>query len=64
MKRVKITDAGRSVTRRLNAARLAGFQHFADSLTEAERAALSPALQVLLKRLEIAACRPDQDLAP
>ena len=34
MKRVNITDAGRAVIRRLNAARLAGFQQFAEALTE------------------------------
>jgi DNA-binding MarR family transcriptional regulator len=62
MKRVDITDAGRSVTRKLNAARLAGFQQFARSLSDAERAALAPALDELLKRPDVAACRPDEDL--
>ncbi len=59
MKRVNITDAGRAVIRRLNAARLAGFQQFAQSLTDAERRALAPALHELLQRADIAACRPE-----
>ncbi len=63
MKRVNITDAGRAVSRRLNAARLAGLQQFAQSLTEAEREALATALNRLLERPEIAACRPE-DLQP
>jgi hypothetical protein len=56
---VNITDAGRAVSRRLNAARLAGLQQFAQSLTDAEREALAPALNRLLERPEIAACRPE-----
>ena len=63
MKRVNITDVGRAVSRRLNAARLAGFQQFAQTLTEAERQTLATALSRLLERPEIAACRPE-DLTP
>lgn len=59
MKRVNVTEAGRAVIRRLNAARLAGLEQFAASLTDAERAALAPALTELLNRPDIAACRPD-----
>jgi DNA-binding MarR family transcriptional regulator len=59
MKRVNITDDGRAVIRRLNAARLAGFQQFVQTLTEAEHEALAPALNRLLERPEIAACRPE-----
>jgi DNA-binding MarR family transcriptional regulator len=59
MKRVNITDAGRAVIRRLNAARFAGLEQFARSLTDAERLALAPALTELLKRPDLAACRPE-----
>jgi DNA-binding MarR family transcriptional regulator len=59
MKRVNVTDDGRAVIRRLNAARLAGLEQFAASLTDPERAALAPALTELLNRPEIAACRPE-----
>jgi DNA-binding MarR family transcriptional regulator len=60
MKRLHITDPGRAVIRQLNAARLAGFQQFAQSLTDAERRALAAALTKLLERPEIAACRPEE----
>jgi DNA-binding MarR family transcriptional regulator len=59
MKRVTVTDAGRAVIRRLNAARLAGLEQFSASMTDAERDALAPALTELLNRPDIAACRPD-----
>jgi DNA-binding MarR family transcriptional regulator len=59
MKRVNVTGAGRAVIRRLNAARLAGLEQFAASLTDAERQTLAPALAELLNRPDIAACRPD-----
>jgi DNA-binding MarR family transcriptional regulator len=59
MKRVSITAAGRAVIRRLNAARLAGLEQFADSLSEAERTALADALDRLLQRADVAACRPE-----
>jgi DNA-binding MarR family transcriptional regulator len=61
MKRLHITDAGRAVIRQLNAARLAGFQQFAQSLTGAERRTLAPALAQLLEHPEIAACRRDAE---
>jgi DNA-binding MarR family transcriptional regulator len=57
MKRVRLTVSGRSVIRRLNAARLTGLESFAQTLTKAERRALAPALSKLLERQEIAACR-------
>jgi DNA-binding MarR family transcriptional regulator len=59
MKRVNVTEAGRAVIRRLNAARLAGLEQFAASLTDGEREALAAALTELLTRPDIAACRPD-----
>jgi DNA-binding MarR family transcriptional regulator len=61
MKRVSATDAGRSVIRRLNAARLSGLEQFTQTLTDAERRKLSAALSKLLERDEVAACRPDRE---
>jgi DNA-binding MarR family transcriptional regulator len=57
MKQVTITDAGRSVIHRLNAARLNGLQQFVDNLTDTERGALDGALEQLLLRPDVAACR-------
>jgi len=57
MKRVTITGDGRSVIRRLNAARLTGLQQFVNDLNEGERGALASALGQLLERPEVAACR-------
>ncbi len=59
MKRVSLTDSGRSVIRRLNAARLNGLEQFAQTLTDAERRKLAPALSKLLERDDVAACRPE-----
>jgi DNA-binding MarR family transcriptional regulator len=59
MKRVGLTDSGRSVIRRLNAARLNGLQQFAQTLTDAERRKLAAALSKLLERDDVAACRPE-----
>jgi DNA-binding MarR family transcriptional regulator len=59
MKRVCLTDAGRTVIRRLNAARLSGLEQFATSLTTAERRSLASALSKLLERDDVAACRPE-----
>ncbi len=59
MKRVSLTDKGRQVIRRLNAARLSGLQQFAENLNEVERDRLSAALSKLLERQEIAECRPE-----
>ena len=61
MKRVCLTDDGRAVIRRLNAARLNGLLNFTDSLTATEQDSLANALQQLLERPEIAACRPETD---
>jgi DNA-binding MarR family transcriptional regulator len=57
MKRVTITDQGRTVIHRLNAARLNGLQQFVDHLTDTERDALAGALEQLLRRPDVAACR-------
>ena len=59
MKRVSLTDNGRSVIRRLNAARLSGLEQFARTLTDAERRTLSAALSKLLERDDVSACRPE-----
>lgn len=59
MKRVRLTDRGRAVIRRLNAARLNGLEQFAETLTDAERRKLAAALSKLLERDDVAACRPE-----
>ena len=59
MKRVCLTDGGRTVIRRLNAARLSGLEQFAKTLSPAERRALAAALTKLLERDALAACRPE-----
>jgi DNA-binding MarR family transcriptional regulator len=59
MKRIRITDDGRSVVMRLNAARLGGLEQFASTLNETERVAVSSALATLMKRPDIAACKPE-----
>jgi DNA-binding MarR family transcriptional regulator len=59
MKRVSVTDDGRSVIRRLNAARLSRLEQFTQTLTDVERRKLSAALSKLLERDEISACRPE-----
>ena len=59
MKRVCLTDGGRTAIRRLNAARLSGLEQFVDDLTTPEKESLAQALQRLLEREDIAACRPE-----
>ena len=59
MKRVCLTDGGRTAIRRLNAARLSGLEQFSNNLTSTERGSLAQALQQLLEREDIAACRPE-----
>jgi DNA-binding MarR family transcriptional regulator len=56
---MQVTESGRSVTRRLNAARLGGLEQFTQTLTDAERDSLSQALSKLLERDQVAACRPE-----
>jgi DNA-binding MarR family transcriptional regulator len=59
MKRVWLTDAGRSVPQALNEARLSALQDLMGSLDEEEADALGRALQLILaRREEIAAYRP------
>jgi DNA-binding MarR family transcriptional regulator len=59
MKRVRLTEAGRSVIRQLNAARLNGLEQFTQDLNDDERQMLAGALQQLLQRPDIAVCRPE-----
>ena len=59
MKRVSLTDAGRAVIRRLNAARLSGLEQFTETLNDAERRKLAGALSKLLQREDVSACRPE-----
>jgi len=59
MKRVCLTDGGRTVIRRLNAARLSGLEQFTKTLTTPERRSLAAALSRLLEREDVAACRPE-----
>lgn len=61
LKRVEVTEAGRQVVRRLNEARLAYLEQFAEDLTESERNRLVGALAPLLEREPISACRPDRE---
>jgi DNA-binding MarR family transcriptional regulator len=60
MKRVRLTDDGRAVIRRLNAARLSGFESFAQTLNPTEHEQLAQALATLLEqRPDLADCRPE-----
>ena len=62
MKRVALTENGRAAIRRLNAARLSGLEQFTDGLTAAERASLATALEQLIRRDDIKACRPEETI--
>ena len=64
IKRLEVTEAGREIVRRLNEARLAYLEQFAQSLTESERAQLLDALAPLLARHAIDARRPDGSNRP
>lgn len=60
MKRVSIADQGRAAIRQLNAARMDGLELFVDTLTPQERTKLAAAVQKLLARPDVAACRLEQ----
>jgi hypothetical protein len=47
------------VIRKLNSARLNGLEQFTQTLNDDERRALGDALQVLLRRPDVAVCRPE-----
>lgn len=59
MKRISLTEEGRTVIRKLNAAQLSGIEQFTHDLNDSEREPLRAALAVLLQRPELAACRPE-----
>jgi DNA-binding MarR family transcriptional regulator len=59
MKRVRVTDRASGVIRKINAARLSGLEDFASGLSDSERRTLAGALEALLQRPEVAACRPE-----
>jgi len=62
MKRVRLTDAGRTVPQALNEARLSALQELLGSLGDEEAAALQHALSLILeRRAEIAAYRPVEE---
>jgi DNA-binding MarR family transcriptional regulator len=64
MKRVSLTDAGRTVPRALNEARLSALQELMSSLVDEEALALEHALNLILQRREdIAAYRPTEERA-
>lgn len=58
-KRISVTAEGRTVIRKLNAAQLSGIEQFTNDLNDGERTLLSAALSELLKRSELAVCRPE-----
>jgi len=57
-KRIVITEAGEQTIARMHAARLQQIAEFAQGLSPVELDRLEPALDVLLEREPIAACRP------
>ena len=59
MKRIRLTEAGRLIIGKLNAARLQGLEEFITTLQDDERDALVGALERLLKRPDMAVCRPE-----
>jgi DNA-binding MarR family transcriptional regulator len=60
VKRVRLTDEGRALVRRLNTARFAAIAQFADTLSPADRDRLAAALTPIVAREEIAASRPER----
>ena len=58
MKRVRLTDAGRSVPRLLNEKRLSALTDFIGTLDEDEAGQLEHALALIVRREDIAAHRP------
>ena len=60
MKRVRLTDDGSAVIRRLNAARLPALAQFVDTLSAEEHDQLAAALSALMQREDLANCRPEE----
>lgn len=59
MKRIRLTETGRALIGKLNGARLQGLEEFTTTLQADERDALVGALEQLLKRPDVAVCRPE-----
>lgn len=59
MKRVQLSDAGRTVLARVSEARIAGIEAFVDTLSPAERQGLADGLAPIMSR-----CRPSTEGAP
>ena len=59
MKRIRLTETGRAIIGKLNGARLQGLEEFTTTLQDDEREALVGALEQLLKRPDMAVCRPE-----
>jgi DNA-binding MarR family transcriptional regulator len=59
MKRISLTDEGRSVIRKVNAARLSALERFTQTLNDDERRTLAEALCELLRRADVSVCRPE-----
>lgn len=58
IKRVRISPAGRDLTGRLTELRLSQLDAFLTTLTESQRKRLAGALESILERADVAACRP------
>jgi DNA-binding MarR family transcriptional regulator len=58
MKRVRITDEGRELLRRLNEMRVALLEQFVETIPETERRQLLDVLSPIVEREEVAAFRP------
>jgi DNA-binding MarR family transcriptional regulator len=58
MKRVRITDEGRELLRRLNEMRVALLEQFVETIPETERRQLLDVLSPIVEREEVAAYRP------
>ena len=58
MKSVSITPAGRDLTGRLTELRLSQLGAFLSTLSESQRKRLAGALESILEREDVAACRP------
>ena len=60
MKRVRLTDEGSAVIRRLNAARFRRLVQFVETLSAEEHDQLAAALSTLMQREDLANCRPEE----
>jgi DNA-binding MarR family transcriptional regulator len=61
VKRVRLSEGGRELVTQLGAARLAGMEAFAATLTEAQRTRLRGALASVVSRDDICSLRPTTD---